>query len=117
MEIEWKTFKKLCPHLASEMERGVKKVPIRSVRTDVRVGEGRAKGESSLVGFTPDAVDFIRRCDTERQALEILDYLERKGEISIEYAGKLKTQLKERGLRSFGERKAPGYYFRIKRPF
>ncbi|HEX9261039.1 MAG TPA: DUF2095 family protein, partial [Candidatus Bathyarchaeia archaeon] len=58
------------------------------------------------------AVDFIRRCDTEAQAQEIIAYLQKKGEITIEYADELRCQLKRDGVRSFGPKKEENYYFK-----
>jgi hypothetical protein len=60
----------------------------------------------------PDVVDFIRRCDNEKQALEIVDFMLNRGEISDEYAGRLRKQLRSKGVRSFGSKKEDDYYSR-----
>jgi hypothetical protein len=60
----------------------------------------------------PDVIDFIRRCDNEKQAVEIINYLERRNEIGSAYAKKLKKQLEEKGVRSFGSKKQEDYYSR-----
>ena len=118
MEIDRERFRKLFPHLAEEVERGVKKITIGAVRWDVQAGEelaatGAGSGRADpWRGYMPDVIAFIRRCSTEEEALEIIDYLERKGRITPEYAEKLRVQLREKGLRSFGPKKEPGYYFR-----
>ena len=106
MEFTPEQFKKLFPHLAREMGREGT-VRISGSRTDEGEAEKAAMGE----GFFPSAVDFLRRCDTEREAEEIIDYLEKRGEITHEYAEALRKQLKEKGVRSFGSKKEPGYYF------
>jgi len=112
MELDEKTFRKLFPHLAEEVLSGkTKRVRIAGVRWDVEVGEKAVSGES-LSGYMPDVVDFIRRCRTVEEAEEIIAYLERRGEISKEYADRLRRQLKTRGLRSFGSWKEPGYYLK-----
>jgi len=59
-----------------------------------------------------DKEKFRRAFPHLAQAREIIDYLERKGRITPEYAEKLRRQLKEKGLRSFGPKKEPGYYFK-----
>jgi hypothetical protein len=93
-------IKKKFPHIAAELEEP--SVSFSSVRSDPK--------EAEKASFEPTAVDFIRRCDTEEQALEIIDFLESRKEIHHDYADKLRKQLKERGLRSFGSKKKPGYY-------
>ena len=64
-----------------------------------------------FAGYDPNVIDFIRRCDTEEQALEIISFLLRKGEINKNQASALEKQLKKDGLRSFGEKKEQGFYF------
>jgi hypothetical protein len=101
-------FRKRFPHLAAELG-GPGTVRIDSVRSSIEEGERIA---SSYPGYEPGPVEFIRRCDTEEQALEIINYLEERGEISHEYAARLRRQLVERGLRSFGPKREPGCYER-----
>jgi len=109
MRIDKETFRKLFPNLAREMELGECKVTINSVRTDLKAGEKAVS--KKFEHYMPDVVDFIRRCDTEEQAEEIIDYMEKRGEITPEYAKKLRKQLKKEGVRSFGPKKEAGYYF------
>lgn len=102
--MSWEEFKKKFPNLAKEMEDKVQTVNIGGVRTyDVE--------EFDEIKM-PDAVSYLRRCETEEQAFEVIDYLERKGEISKDYADTLRKQLKEKGVRSFGSFKEPDYYMR-----
>ncbi len=63
-------------------------------------------------GFDPGAVDFIRRCDTEEEAKEIIDFMEKKGELVKEEAKKIRSQLSSEGLRSFGPKKEKDFYFK-----
>lgn len=101
-------FRRRFPHLAAELEEtgGLR---ISGVRSSLEEGERIA---SNYQGYEPGAVEFIRRCDTEEQALEIINYLEERGEITHEYARALRKQLVERGLRSFGPKRNPGCYDR-----
>lgn len=62
--------------------------------------------------YNPDVIDFLCRCDTAKQAAEIIDYLEKRGEIDHKYAQKLRTQLKKKGIRSFGAKREEGYYLK-----
>jgi hypothetical protein len=110
VEFDKKTFKKLFPNLAKELDSNEHKVTINSVRTDLKTGE-RASTER-FSHYMPDVIDFIRRCDTEEQAKEIIDYMEKRGEIGKQYAKKLRRQLREKGVRSFGPKKEENYYFK-----
>ncbi len=110
MEIDKKVFKKMFPNLAKEIEGKQQRVVISAVRSDVK---GAEKASSKrFVNYIPDVVDFIRRCDNEQQAEEIVDYLETRKEISPDYAQRLRKQLKEKGVRSFGPKKEDGYYLK-----
>ncbi len=117
MEFDKETFKKLFPNLAREMELDENKVSIKSIRMDTEEGERVASRKrrnkiDPFANYNPDVIDFIRRCDTEEQAEEIIAYMERRGEISGEYAAQLRKQLKEKGVRSFGPKKEENYYFK-----
>jgi len=103
-------FRKMFPHLAKELESGESKVCIRSVRSDINAGERVAS--DCFEGYKPDVIDFLRRCDTEEQAVKIIDFMERRNEISTEYAEKLRRQLKEKGVGTFGPKKEDDYYLK-----
>ncbi|MEM2850173.1 MAG: DUF2095 family protein [Candidatus Bathyarchaeia archaeon] len=104
MEMSCEEFKKKFPNLAREIGGKVQTVNIEGVRTYDAENFDELK--------MPDAVSYLRRCKTEEQALEVIDYLERKGEITKDYADTLRKQLKEKGVRSFGSFKEPDYYMR-----
>ncbi|HEX7482407.1 MAG TPA: DUF2095 family protein [Candidatus Bathyarchaeia archaeon] len=129
MAIDKKSIKKIFPHLYEELETGEAKVPINSVRKNPLEAEEEATGieceecpeeevtsstetPDKLRHFNPSAVDFIRRCDTEAQAEEIIAYLQKKGEITKENAEQMKCQLKRDGVRSFGSKKEEYHYFK-----
>jgi hypothetical protein len=121
MAMDKKSLKKIFPHLYKELETGDCKVPIDAVRKNPQEAENAEAEEEEfeptvltdkLRHFNPSAVDFIRRCDTEAQAEEIIAYLQKKGEITKEYAEELRCQLKREGVRSFGPKKEENYYFR-----
>lgn len=110
MEIDREQFRKMFPNLAREIEGEKNKVTISSVRMDPEEGE-RATSKR-FDGYNPDVIDFLRRCDDEQQAEEIIAYMERRGEISQQYAASLRKQLKDKGVRSFGPKKEDAYYLR-----
>ena len=121
MAVDKKSLRKMFPHLYEELETGEVKVPINAVRKDA---EAIKKAEceepdfeptvlpDKLRHFNPTAIDFIRRCDTDAQAEEIIAYLEKKDEITKEYAGELRSQLKKDGVRCFGPKKEEYHYFK-----
>jgi hypothetical protein len=110
MDIEKKRFKNMFPKLAEEMETGECGTTINSLRTDPTTGEKAAA--KRFTGYIPDAIDFLRRCDWKEEAEEIISYLEKKGEITCQYATKLRKQLKAKGVRSFGSKKEDDYYLK-----
>jgi hypothetical protein len=126
MAIDNRSLKKMFPHLYRELE------PSENVTSDNDAAntasgvadEGLeiedvseeeflrpAKEADKLRHFNPSAVDFIRRCDTDEQAQEIISYLQKKGELTQEQAKELECKLKRDGVRSFGSKKDTNYYF------
>lgn len=101
--MEKKDFKKRFPKLAEEIDSGVG-------RADVKFQGEKPKAKRKFAGHDPDAIDFIRRCSTEDQAYEIIEYLENRGEVTKEIADELCKQLGEKGLTSFGRKKKSGHY-------
>jgi hypothetical protein len=110
LEVDKETFKKMFPNLAKELESDENKVSLNSVRTDERTGENATS--ERFVHYMPDVIDFIRRCDTEEQAEEIIAYMEKRGEVEKQYAERLRKQLKDKGVRSFGPKKEENYYLK-----
>ncbi len=89
------------PHLAKELEG--EWMQIEAVRTDSLEAEKAYR--DGLEGYDPTVIDFLRRCDTEEQGLEIIDYMKERKEISEKYATELKVQLLRNGIRSFGPKR------------
>jgi len=110
MKVDRNKFRKMFPHLAREMDARQNRIAITSVRSDLHTGEKAPSKKFSQ--YSPDVIDFLRRCDHEQQAGEVINYLERSKEISREYAQRLKKQLKEKGVRSFGSKKEEDYYLK-----
>jgi hypothetical protein len=110
VEANRKSFKKMFPHIANELTGGQNAVSIDSVRTNAEEAEKAQTGR--FHNYVPTVVDFIRRCNTEEEANEIVAFLEKRCEITKEHAQKLREQLKQKGLRSFGPKKEEDYYFR-----
>jgi len=110
MDMDKERFRKMFPHLAKELQAKEHGIPITSVRSDLQTGEEATSRK--FAGYMPDVIDFLRRCDNEHQAEGIIGYLERRGEISRDYARRLRKQLKDKGVRSFGQKKEDDYYLK-----
>jgi len=110
MPMSKERFRKMFPHLAEEMNTEESRIAINSVRSDIQTGE--TASSSKFVRYTPDVIDYIRRCDNEQQAKEIINYLEKRSEISRQHARRLRKQLEEKGVRSFGPKKEEDYYLK-----
>jgi len=105
MEMDIEEFRRRFPNLAKEL-LGPRTIRIDSVRSSISEAEKVVKGEF------PTVIDFLRRCDTDEQALEIINYFERRGEISEEYAAELRVQLVRYGVRSFGSKLEREWFLR-----
>ena len=101
--MEKEEFKKKYPKLAEEIEQGIGK-------SDIQFEVEPPKPQRKFAGYNPNIIDFIRRCSTEEQALEIIEYMKSREEITLEEAEKYCRQLEKEGLQSFGQKKTPGYY-------
>lgn len=110
MEFEKERLKRMFPSIARELEDDENKVSVNSIRTEVQAGEKASSERFSH--YNPDVIDFIRRCDTEKQAEEIIVYMEKRGEIEKQHAERLRKQLKTKGVRSFGPKKEENYYLK-----
>jgi hypothetical protein len=99
MEDKKEYIKKLFPNLLKEIGEDENKIPINSVRSNAEAAERYASGR------LPDVIDYLRRCKEGKEATEIIDYMEKRGEISDIYAKKLRLQLLQKGLKSFGKKK------------
>jgi hypothetical protein len=111
METEKDKFKRMFPNLAYEMNLGSQKITIDSVRSSRMIAD-KALKTRNLSDYDPNIVDFLRRCNDQQEAEEIIAFMENRGEISRNYAKNLRQQLKKKGLRSFGPKKEEGHYFK-----
>ncbi|MHA1395691.1 MAG: DUF2095 family protein, partial [Promethearchaeota archaeon] len=65
--------------------------------------------------FLPKTEDYLRRCETNEEGYEIIEYQLKMGHISEEEAANLREIIMTRGIRAFGEKKTWGYYERTYR--
>ncbi|USS40535.1 DUF2095 domain-containing protein [Thermococcus aggregans] len=106
-EYDKEEFREKFPHLARELEEepGL-------VIEGYRVEEEEEDELMDFSGYNPTVIDFIRRCDTDEEALEIINWMEEHGEITPEMAKELRIKLVKEGVRSFGSKKEWGWYER-----
>ncbi|WP_456366767.1 DUF2095 family protein [Thermococcus sp.] len=110
-EYDREEFENAFPALSRELEEGG--LPIEAYR----LSEGEAIEEEELgsmdfSGYTPTVIDFLRRCETDEEALEIINWLEGRGEITPGMARDLRVTLTKKGVRAFGPKKEWGWYER-----
>ncbi len=110
VEANKESFKKMFPHIAKELTNGENTVSIDAVRANAE--EAEKSQTDKFRNYVPTVVDFIRRCNTEKEAEEIIAYMEKRCEVTKEHARELRKQLKQKGVRSFGPKKEDGYYFK-----
>ena len=104
MKLSVDEFKRRFPHLAKEI---LEKESGNDIVLTIERGI-----PDPWRGYVPSVNDYIRRCNSIDEALEVIDYLEKRGEISKEEAEKLGKQLREKGLSSFGPHKSDNYYYK-----
>ncbi|USG99204.1 DUF2095 domain-containing protein [Thermococcus argininiproducens] len=106
-EYDKEEFKEKYPYLAKELDEGAELV-IEGYRTK----EEYEEEAMDFSGYNPTVIDFIRRCETDEEALEIINWMEDHGEITPEFAKELRIKLVKEGVRSFGSKKEWGWYER-----
>ncbi|MBN1213937.1 MAG: DUF2095 family protein [Candidatus Lokiarchaeota archaeon] len=111
-------IEKEIPHIINEIATNKDMIKIDSIKYN----EEKTKKEENVGLYfeeltNPSALDFIRRCNTKKDAVEILDYLLRRKEISEKNYNLYKEEIeKENGLEILIEKnggfKKSGYYLR-----
>ncbi len=105
MKMSIDEFRKKFPHLAREIldEEGI------GLTISV---DSKKMIPDPWRGYTPGPRDYIRRCKSVEEALEVIDYLEKHGEITKEEADEYRSILKKHGLEYFGNKKGDDYYYK-----
>jgi len=103
-------FKKRFPHLAREiLGDEIPGLVIEFEREETYPDPWR--------GYVPSVEDYLRRCNTIEEAYEVIDYLEKHGEITHEEAENYRNILREHGLSYFGPKKEDDYYYKKAREY
>lgn len=116
-------FKNYFPSISKEISLGKKSLTMEGIDFEVEETGQKKKKQEDKKESPPDnlkepgVTDFLRRCKTKDEAVEILDYLLKREEISKkEYGEIIKRISKKNGLKQYikesGGFKRPGYYIR-----
>jgi len=114
-----KELEDFMPNLISEISNKKKTLKIDSIKLgiDQENKEPDQIPQSCIPNelINPGAVDFIRRCKTQEEAFEILDYILKRKELTLEQYKKFKDKISQKdGLKRLIEEsggfKEPGYY-------
>ncbi len=109
------------PHLIAEINDRKKAIKIDSIEPEIEISsemQTESKNECDPEELTnPKAIDFIRRCKTNEEAIEILDYLFKRKELSQQNYDAYKNCISQNGglanlINQYGGHKKPGYYER-----
>ncbi|TET57593.1 MAG: DUF2095 domain-containing protein [Promethearchaeota archaeon] len=109
------------PHLTKEMFEKKKSIKMDSVDYEIEKDYKEKSQKSNKLYpnelYNPGVIDFIRRCTKKEDAINLLNYLLRRNEISNnDYNTYRNIILKEGGLERLiaesGGLKRPGYYMR-----
>ncbi|WP_010477471.1 DUF2095 family protein [Thermococcus zilligii] len=111
-EYDREEFERNFPALAKELEEGAE-LQIKAYRTSEEEALEEEEPElQDFSGYNPTVIDFLRRCETDEEALEIINWMEKRGEITPEMAKDLRITLAKKGVRAFGPKKEWGWYER-----
>ncbi|MCS7128400.1 MAG: DUF2095 family protein [Sulfolobales archaeon] len=107
MKMSIDEFKKKYPHLAKEIldessDRSSSSITVRFKGTYV----------DPWHNYIPGPLDYLRRAKSVEEALRVIEYLEKRGEISSDEASEYREKLFKEGLDAFGPRKEENYYYR-----
>lgn len=110
MEYDREEFKKKFPHLHEELSPEEEDGTTQAGQEDTtQAGQEETDRESSRENV-PSVVLYVRRAKTDNEAIDIVNYLRRRGEISEESSRTLLKQIQEKGVRSFGGQRRWGNY-------
>lgn len=105
VEYDREDFQNSFPHLSDELTNKKRK-------SGVQIG---GVSYNNMPPEDPKLADFILRCSTDEEAMEIINFLEKQNEITSLEAEKTRKQLKSEGLASFGPKKRKNHYEQVYR--
>ncbi len=103
MRMNIREFKKKYPNLAREL--------LNDEGLGITVSFER-KLDDPWRGYLPGPIDYIRRAKDVEEALKVIEYLEKRGEITKDEAEYYREKLIKEGIEAFGPRKEDNYYYK-----
>ena len=109
------------PHLIEEISTRKKSIKMNSIDMDVEQENEEKPQESNNLYpnelFNPGVIDFLRRCTKNEEAINILDYLMERNEITQQDYSRYENIISQEGglkqiIDEYGGLKRPGYYMR-----
>ena len=103
------------PALYAELTNKKMSMRIDEVEDESHSFSSRENERESLDPFSnyePDIFDFLARAQTNEEGLEIIEFLNKQGQISAEIAEELAKKVKTLGIRCFGPQRSANHYHR-----
>ncbi len=72
--------------------------------------EGKDLKVNPFDRYEPDIIDFLRRCEDDSEAKDLIGWMKDNDRIDEEKAKEIKRKLDQEGVRSFGSLKKWGWY-------
>jgi hypothetical protein len=121
VEYDKEEFQSKFPHLMEELSNKEQSIKIDSITPEIEkvLVKTPSKSEEKIPNelINPGAIDFLRRCTTNEEAFEIIDYLLQRNELTGEEYDELHSKIVQEGglqklIEESGGLKKTGYYER-----
>ena len=103
------------PSLYSELTEKNMSIGIDKVEKDLitsTLREDDQQDQDPFSRYDPDVFDFLAKAKTDKEGLEVIDFLKKQNQISSNTAKELKDKITKEGIRSFGPLRSVNYYYR-----
>lgn len=103
------------PSLYSELTEKDMSIGIDKVEKDLitsTLREDDQQDQDPFSRYDPDVFDFLAKAKTDKEGLEVIDFLKKQNQISSNTAEELEEKIANEGIRSFGPLRSVNYYYR-----
>jgi len=105
VEYEREDFQNSFPHLTGELDT-------KKSHSGIEIG---GVSYTKMAPEDPKVIDFVLRCSTDEEAIEVINFLEKRNEITSIEADRTRKQIESEGITSFGPRRTSNYYEQVYR--